>query len=315
MSWQHHRKLTTRQIFTLLMAGTIFCLIMPHRMTARFDSMVSRVISPFTKFLRYSALPARQTLRQQGLSTLSLKDIQDLQLDYKSLKNQNVNLQQALNQKNSRIDQLTHLTQIQGMDRLDYVIARVTGSDSDSKHQSLKLDQGTRQFIQPGQLVICHTPPQFPLSANRNTANEIYSMAVVGRISRENLGPRTSSIQLLNDPGFYMPVVIVPGPDRNENFAAQGFLQGRGLKEMTAQFEIKRVPSTYNIEPGDAVLIHAPKILPIDMVAGIINERTYDEKTAIEWKIQNIQPALNLYDLQKVYVIINPQSPDNPEKY
>lgn len=139
-------------------------------------------------------------------------------------------------------------------------------------------------------------------------------MAVVGRISQENLGPRTSCIQLLNDPGFYMPVVIVPGPNRNENFTAQGFLQGRGLKEMTAQFEVKRVPSTYNIEPGDAVLIHAPNILPIDMVAGIIKDRTYDEKTAIEWKIQNIQPALNFNDLQEVYVIVNPQTSDSPNK-
>ncbi len=311
MSWQHNRKLTTRQIFTLLMAAAVFCLLIPHSTTSRLDEKVGRSISSPTKFLRNYALPIRQTLRQQGLTSLTLKDIENLKKQNEGLIAQNNNLREDINVKIDTINNLTHLRQSQGMDRLNYVIANVTGTDSSKERQSLKLDQGTNSSIQPGQLVIAPTTP--PASDNDNTVNEIYSMAVVGRISNENLGAKTSSIQLLNDPGFYMPIVIIPALNRTDSeFRAEGFLKGCGLKETTALFDIKRVPSTCPVKSGDPVLVHTPKLLPIDMIAGFVDKITYDEKTAIEWKIKNIQPALNLYDLQKVYVIIESQPTDNP---
>jgi cell shape-determining protein MreC len=184
------------------------------------------------------------------------------------------------------------------MERVNFISAHITGSDTGNVSHVKILDQGSSQQVSAGQIALGVIDAEGAGKSGDadNSVPDIYQMAVVGRISDTALG--NSRLQLITDARFQVPVEIRPRWNRQQNWQVKGIMKGRGTWDMT----VGLVSANYPVMVGDPVLIRAgTDTLPETMLIGFVSECKRDDKNAVLWQI-SVEPAVDLNNLRKVII-------------
>jgi len=271
------------------MIGAVVCFLLPLRVTNSVDHVLSMLVTPFSKGSRDLAVPINK-LRRDRSSGISAKS-------YQQLENQFVNTRQELRYYQKLTEQLSMVRQQLGLERVKFIVARVTGSDTSNLREVKYLDRGASDQVQMGQAVLSCVETAKG-GDGKAEAKDIYRMAVVGQIVGE-AGKVTSNLQLVSDPGFCQKVVIEPNWQRGENWRAEGLLKGKGM----GQIEVTMISTRDPVQPGDTVLSQL-KDLSVEMIIGTVMSCRPQENNRVEWQI-SVRPAVDLYNLREVVVVGN----------
>jgi len=289
MARKLRERISSRQLFVYLMIGAVVCLLLPLRVTNSVDHVLSMLVTPFSKGSRDLAVPINN-LRRDRSSEISAKS-------YQQLENQFVNTRGELRYYQKLTEQLSMVRQQLGLERVKFIVARVTGSDTSNLREVKYLDRGASDQVQMGQAVLSCVETAKG-GDGKTEAKDIYRMAVVGQIVGE-AGKVTSNLQLVSDPGFCQKVVIEPNWQRGENWRAEGLLKGKGM----GQIEVTMISTRDPVQPGDTVLSQL-KDLSVEMIIGTVMSCRPQENNRMEWQI-SVRPAVDLYNLREVVVVGN----------
>ncbi len=289
MARKLRERVSSRQLFVYLMIGAVVCFLLPLRVTNSVDHVLSMLVTPFSKGSRDLAVPINK-LRRDRSSGISAKS-------YQQLENQFVNTRQELRYYQKLTEQLSMVRQQLGLERVKFIVARVTGSDTSNLREVKYLDRGASDQVQMGQAVLSCVETAKG-GDGKAEAKDIYRMAVVGQIVGE-AGKVTSNLQLVSDPGFCQKVVIEPNWQRGENWRAEGLLKGKGM----GQIEVTMISTRDPVQPGDTVLSQL-KDLSVEMIIGTVMSCRPQENNRVEWQI-SVRPAVDLYNLREVVVVGN----------
>jgi len=297
------QKIPSQQIFTYLMIAAMVCLLIPERFTNKLDHLLSFLVGPLSQSSREGSLAVSNALRQRQQPTVNFEEYQKLLNRSQREQRELINLNQQVDHLKEMTLRLTGVKQQYGLERVKLVAAHITGSDSSSLREIKKLDQGSAEGVQAGQLVLAWSDSGGSDAGKSNDKTELYQKALQGAVVGKIIDSArdTSSLQLLSDPGLRMKVVLMPNPGRKEKWQAEGLLQGEGLGRVT----VTKVPATaeYTIRRGDVVLaLPEAKILPVAMLIGWVQSCQPEEQNPVLWQIQ-VRPAVELHPLREVIII------------
>ena len=296
MGWSPRQGISAKQIFKGLMLLSVFCLFLPQRLTDSLDHALAWLLEPFTKSGRQLSLAVTDRLQPQETEEVSARQYEQLRRQYQQAVNKIVNLEQELHQQQELNVQLAGLRQQFGLARARLIAAQVVGSDSSSWSQRVILNQGSLQLIREGQLVLSRAgEAQEGMSTGKGADN--FQMCVVGRI--DEVGLRTSKLQLVTDAGFGLPVFIKSHWQRQESWRGEGVLTGGGM----GQVKVTLVRADYPVRVGDAVLACSdPKTLPVELLVGQVSSCEPDKDNPVFWRIA-VRPATEPHTLREVVVV------------
>jgi len=303
MAWRRGRKITPKKWFTYLMATAVVCLLLPGQLTNKLDHFFWFLMSPLSQGSRNLTLSVTGRLQEQAREPVTAEQHQALQEQYQRAVNFLANTEQELRYQKDWVERLSGLPEPFSLERMELITAQVTGSDTSSSRQIKQLDRGSLHQVKIGQVALGAIGSRDVDSQTEDFINQVYQMAVIGRVS--DVGVSTSRMQLINDPKFTVPVVVVPGYERRENWRARGIMLG---KEMGI-IEITMIDTTYPVEVGDTVLVaggnhnftadRSP--LPVDMVVGFVKSCRRG-KNPVMWRIA-VKSAVDLTKLNKVIIV------------
>ncbi|MBN1437373.1 MAG: hypothetical protein JW936_09875 [Sedimentisphaerales bacterium] len=278
------------KLYAYVMCFSVLALFLPRSLTDRLDHLVCGVLSPFWGGGRMVSLMVSEPL--EGLdSSVDGADYAVLLEAWERARVTNENLRQLLAQQREVIGELSGLPQEFGMAGVNLILADVVGSDSSNSRRMRTLNQGTSDW---GDRIRREAVVLSPLAGGN--MNDVYSMCVVGRVSGP--GPWTSTLQLLNDRGFRLGVLIVPAAERGENWVARGVLTGRS----DGTISVNMVQCEYAVEVGDVVLAESRDFLPVPMLVGWISRCDWDDRTPVMWDIE-VRAALDLESISRVAIV------------
>jgi len=295
MAWRHREQLSRRQVFPKLMILSLMCLCIPRSLTDHVDRFLSLVLGPLSKTSRWVSLAVTDQIVPADSQPVSTEQYRHLQAEYRRGQNELINITQQLRRQRQLNAQLSGLRQQFGLAQVTLIEAHIVGDDSISWRQIRRLDKGSQCRIEPGQIVLSAVGPPVPCEPSEPA--DAYQMCVVGRI--KDVGAKTCTVQLVNDPGFRMAVFIAPQSTRHECWRAKGLLQGKGM----GQIIVKMVPTNYPVQPGDVVLsCLEPKYLPTPMVLGTVKSCKRDDDNPVMWHI-TMSSGADLNTLRRVIVV------------
>lgn len=282
-----------RQVFTWLIVFSIACLFLPKRLTDNLDEALSLVLRPLGQKSRWVSLAATGKVRQWESG--AVKQTEQGELEKRRGQNRLINLTEELGHQRALVMQLSGLRQKFGLARARLIEARVVGDDSSGWRQIKRLDQGSLHHLAAGQVVLGGVDGY--RGDTNSGAGDVYQMSVVGMIKAAAI--KSSTLQLINDPGFRMEVFVEPAPGRNEQWRAKGMLRGEGMSEIS----VKMVSASYPVRKGDVILTSLEeKYLPTGMVVGSVKSCKRDDENPVLWRI-GVEAQCDLGSLQRVIVV------------
>lgn len=287
--------ISSKQVFLWVMVISVIFVLLPQRLTDRLDRLFNWVSQPLTSGVRDLTLSVSNKLDLTGDSLRSSPSTDQLETEIIRQQNQLVHLSRELERLKETNSQLAGLRREFGMARASFILADVVGSDT--QHRREFLNQGSGDNVKIGQLVLA-LPLDFQGADEQEQALDVYQMCVVGQIGQT--ATRTSTLRLINDRGFCLPVIVEPSAERNEPWRANGILQGQSMGEIVVNMiEIKEYP----IQAGDRVLAGSnPRMLPIEMMIGRVQLCQPDKDNPVLWHI-TVKPLTDLHALQRVIVV------------
>lgn len=287
--------LSTKQVFVWVMVLSVVFVLLPKRLTDRLDHLLTMSLSPLTSGVRDFTLSVTNKLDFSSGISESSQSNDRLEAEIRRQRNQLVHLSQELRRLQERNYQLSGLRQQFAMAQASFILADVVGSDTHRRREFL--NQGTDDGVQVGQMVL-GSPDYSQLAESIDQELDVYEMCVVGQIT--DVSSKTSSLRLLNDRGFRLPVIIEPASQRGESWRANGILQGQAMGKIVINMvEVKEFP----IQVGDNVLACSnPRALPIEMMVGRVQVCRPDKDNPILWHIV-VEPLVNLHAMQNVVVV------------
>jgi cell shape-determining protein MreC len=296
MGWSPPRDLTSKQLFKWLMVISVVCLLLPSWLTDSLDHALSLLMGPLSRQSRQMSLAVTDQLHQSKKKQVTPQQYEQLLQQHQRAVNQIVNMEQELRQQQELNLQLSGLRQKFGLARPHLIAAHIVSSDSSNWSQRAILNQGSLQSIQKGQIVLSRTDGIEKQSINSDQV-DAYQMCVVGRI--QDVGLRTSQLQLITDGSFSLPVFIEPRWDRKETWRADGVLRGAGM----GQVKVTLVRADFPVRVGDPVLACSdPKLLPVELLVGQISSCKLDEDNPVFWRV-TVKPAADPHTLREVITI------------
>lgn len=296
MGWSPRRDISSKQLFKWLMALSVLCLLLPDWMTDNLDHVFSLLLGPLSRPGRQMSLAVTDQIRQDKNTSVSPEQYEKLGRQYQQAVNRLINMEQELRQQQELNLQLSGLRQEFGLARAHLIVAQVVGSDSSGWSQRVLLNRGSLGLIQAGQIVLSYADGggQSPAAAERM---DKYQMCVVGKI--DDVGLRTSKLQLITDASFSLPVFIEPRWDRAESWRADGVLRGMGM----GQVKITLARADFPVRAGDAVLACSdPQLLPVELLVGYVSSCEPDEDNPVFWQV-TVQPAADPHTLREVVAV------------
>ena len=282
----------TKRLFGRLMVVSLLLLLLPHRVTDRLGHVVSRVVGPLSLGARQMSLAVTEQLPTAGRVQVSSEQYNHIKRQFERMASELANVRAELRRQQELNVTLSGLRSEFGLARARLVVAEVTGSASSDWSQTLYLNRGSADGVREGQLalgVVCGA------TNGNQPAEPVYH--VVGRV--KTAGARTAYLQLVTDPDFSLPVFIVPGWDRNEDWRAEGQLYGREMGYTAVGF----ISVEHPVRAGDAVLACSdPSCLPVEMLVGWVRSCRPDDKNPVLWQI-NVAPAAQLHSLEQVIIV------------
>lgn len=290
--WHRHRHISSKGVFTWLMGISVLCLFLPHSITERFDDVFSVLVAPFSSPVRDASLAVASRLGQGRSGGLSPQDIEQ---QYLADQNRLINLRQRLYEQEELIVELSGLRQRFWMARTNLISAQIVGTDSRGHVHNLNV--GSVDHVRKGQLVLARVGGDCSDAVGDGKQPCAVDMCVVGRI--KDTGMLTSTLELVSAPGFTLPVFVEPPGSMELTWQARGFLNGNSLGPMT----VTMVKHQYPVEVGSVVVTRVEsKLLPTDMIMGVVFECKPDDKNPVMWDI-TVVPAANLNSLREVIVV------------
>ena len=287
------KPLSTKQVFVWVMVLSVVFVFLPRRLTDRVGSLLTQALSPLTGGVRDLTLSVTDKLDFSPPTSESSLSIDLLKTRIQRQENKLIHLNRELERFREHNSHLSGLRQQFGMAQASFILADVVGSDT--QHRREFLNQGSRDGVKSGQMVLAL--PNEGLGGSVDPEADIYQMCVVGQIS--NVFSNTSRLRLLNDRGYRLPVIIEPAPQRGESWRANGSLRGEAMGITVAMIEVKG----YDIQVGDRVLADShPRRLPIEMIIGYVQFCHPDKDNPVLWDIV-VEPMMDLHTLQNVVVV------------
>ena len=283
-----------------MMVCSFVLLLIPHSLTDKVDHIFSFLLTPFSKGSRDLSLSVRGKLPKTKTLRVSADGYQQLKDRLSRYQQQLINTTHDLDYYKDLVATLSGLRQLPGFERAAtmFQVANIIGVDTSNLREVKSLDVGSSLEVQKNQLVLGSSLRRSE-EALSSEADAKYQMAVVGKII--DVGPRTSHLQLLSDPGFCLKIVIEPNRQRGQKFRAYGMLKGKGM----GRIEVTMISANNAIRPGDVVLAKADtQYLPIDMFVGTVVSCVEAEKNPIEWQI-TVQPAVDPHTLRQAIIVRN----------
>ena len=279
------------KVYAYVMCFSVLALFLPRSLTDRLDHLVSGVFAPFWGGGCMVSLMVADPL--DGLdSSMEGVDYTALLEAWERTTVTNENLRQLLAQQSEVIAELSGLPQEFGMAEVNLILADIVGSDSSNSWRAKTLNQGASEWgegLRSGAIVLS------PLAGGG--MDDVYGMCVVGRVS--GVGSWTSTLQLLNDRGFRLGVLIVPAADRGETWVSPGVLRGQS----DGTISVNMVQCEYAVAVGDVVLAESRSdFLPVPMLVGWVSRCDWDDRTPVMWDI-DVRPAVDLESISRVAIV------------
>ena len=156
------------------------------------------------------------------------------------------------------------------------VAAQVIGGSGSDASRVLYIDKGSNDGLRPDQAVI--TPD-----------------GIVGKL--RDVFPRTSQVQLINDPTSGAGVLL-------ETTRIRGILRG----SLTGQIQINNLTPDSRIKPGEVVLTSGgDQVFPRGLKVGTIESIAPDPEHQ-PYSLIRVKPSSNLFQLEEVLVITGTQA-------
>ena len=258
------RQIPPRRIFTYMMLVSALCLLLPCRVTDTLDHSFSHLIGPLTRQSRDVTLKVTEPVRQSHAPAVS------------PLEHELHNLRQKVQQLEAEKKQWSNLRDEFDQAPVRIILANLIHRSSTAWSQDTFLDRGATDHIRKGQFVL----GRFDTDETPNP-NSPYRYCVIGRI-KEICGPHNSTLQLITDANFQIPIKVEPRWNRNETWSAKGTLMGDGK----GGIDIKRIRTDFPVKLGDPIMACShPELLPVAMVAGIVKSCSRDPQNAMFWHI------------------------------
>ena len=295
MAGKRRGQTNSKQVFAWLMVLSVVALLLPRRLTDGLDFVLTSLLKPVTSVSRGWGLSVTKNLALAKPGSVRVDQYRQLE---ERAKRQRTNLLQEIRQLKELNTALTGLRQTFGMAQASYIIAGVIGSDTSNAHRIEHLNQGVEAGVEAGQIVLGMDPRD---ESNQSPGESISAMFVVGRIKQAGIkGVRNTKLELLNNSGFRLPVVIVPGQNRQQDWRGQGVLEGHPMGKIVVKMvEIEG----HAVQPGDIVMACSdPRRLPVEMVIGSVGDCQADRSNPLLWEIQ-VKPAVDLHQLGQLVIV------------
>ncbi len=296
MARQKDNYLTPKKAFTILMALSAVCILIPERITGKVDQAVSSILSPFNKSAYNLASKIPRNNGEQNL--VSGEKYRQTLDQLKRTVNFLNNVTQELNYQKERIRQLSDLRPYLSMEQIKLLPAHAISGSTSVTGQIIKLDHGSDSQVRPGQIVLSTIDGKIePTEKPDNLINKMYQTAVVGRV--KTVSKNSCDLQLITDPKFKAPVSIESNWQRQKKYVAEGVLTAHGMGLMS----VNLVDTSFPVKVGDTVMLKASnETLPIDVVIGYVSECKYDDENGVLWDIK-IAPAVDLNKINDVIIV------------
>jgi cell shape-determining protein MreC len=261
-----HAKVPRRVLLTWFVLASGILLLIPHRITSRFQFATLDLLRLPIRSGRMIGLWAQTSASPGGL--VSQKDYDALLQQNRELLNQTSNLEAAVFQQQQQIDQLAGVRQAKGWDQMDLLAADVSRR-IDPYH--LDIDLGSAQGITKGMLVMAEK-------------------AIVGTIT--DVGTHSSRVEWVTSrTSKKLPVTVLPSN-------VQGVLTGLGDGFMKIQ---AKPPCPAAV--GDTVCVQRiPGLLDQMVIVGIVAQCGKDEQEPVLSQIK-VQPVCDLDRITSVWVL------------
>ena len=296
MAGKRHNQTSSKKVFTWLMVLSVVAVLLPRRLTDGLDFVLTSTLKPMTSLSRGWGLSVTKNLEFAEPGSVPIDQYRQLE---ERTKRQRNNLLQEIRQLKEWNAALTGLRQTFGMAQASFIIAGVIGSDTSNGRRIEHLNQGVEAGVEVGQIVLGMDPHDG--SSDQTSGQSISQMFVVGRIKQAgSKGGRSTKLELLNNSGFRLPVVIVPRQGRQEDWRGQGVLEGHGMGRIVVKMvEIEG----HAVQPGDIVMACSdPRRLPVEMVIGSVGDCQADRSNPLLWEIQ-VKPAVDLHQLGQLVIV------------
>ncbi|MBN2211406.1 MAG: rod shape-determining protein MreC [Sedimentisphaerales bacterium] len=290
-------RLTVKRVFFLCMAGSLACLLfVPSEWTDRLDHFLATVLGPITRTSQNAQLAVTEKIDVLCDPTVSVERYDRLLDEYRKLQAEYQNLRQLAEQQQQWIERLTGLRQHFGLARVRLTTAEVVDYDCDTRRRAMRLRCDSTTALAEGQHVLA------PVQQGKNTSEDILQqqcgLCVIGRVI--SIAGDSAKVQLIDDPGFSLPVFIEPHPRRvQETWRVQGVLRGRSLDKPS----VTMVTAETAVLPGDGVYACSdPAALPVAVLVGYVETCRRNDSDPVLWDI-TLRPAADLNRLRDVVIV------------
>jgi rod shape-determining protein MreC len=259
-------KVSKRMVFTWFMLGGLIFLFAPQRLTNNFQFAFAHLFRWPLTLGRTVSLSSR--VQQNGAEAYGRKESQ--------YQNHITNLEQQLEEANSKIEKLAGLRERHPMEGAKLMLADIITASIKGPRNELIINRGEKDGIAKG---------QFVLGDN----------SIIGIVSE--VSPGQAKVRLITDSESQIAVKIA---QIDVNSVMQG--KGNGLAS------VGMLKMKYDIKSGDKVhVLKKPGFLDCPMIAGTVVQHKRSDENPLLWSII-IKPACDIENLASVTVIImNPQ--------
>lgn len=218
-------------------------------------------------------------------TTAMYVDLINIKKHSEVLKSTNNELQARLSKMDellSENDRLRELLAFKEQTKMTLVGAQVIGRDLIVDHNTVTINKGTNDGLQPGQAVIT-------------------TQGALGYIFKP--GPFTSSVMLITDRYAVVDGIV-------QRTRAHGIVEGKSQSGCT----LKYVEKTEDVKEGDLVVTGGldnifPKGFPVAIVESV-ERKTFSVSLKVE-----LRPVVDPYKVEEVFIVVHAANEDFGDKY
>lgn len=305
MRWKR-RRFSKKTLFVVLMATSLLLMLVPERFTHPLKNPL-QLLAPFQWAVHDTTATAIDAVRNRFRQPVSPAEYDRTEAARRALENRIVAIETELAETRRSLGAATGWRGRGLKPDVRLIPARVVSGDSVGWRESLLIDRGTSDGVEPGDWVVSHGDLPSAAQGRPVDAELLASECLLGRVT--DTSPLTSRVVLLTDPKLEPPVLVrVARIEKGRLTVTETTfaLTGAGDRHMAVTDVPVTSPDGWAMRPGDLVVSSPgePR-LPISVVIGQIQRIEPNPRNPLLCRLV-VSPRRDGKTVRRVFVVDAP---------